>query len=166
MYSGPDVIWKFFEHLYAEQKIVCDKLGILMSMLSVTDEQKVSFDKASLCPHCGKQFDKISRVKAKHHCHTTGRFLEVVCSKCNLQLKYGKRKRPDNPDDKFFIPVIAHNMKNYDSHLIIKGYELDVSLRSEISVIPSNTKKFVAFQIGKLHFWIAFNFLPRRSIIW
>ena len=97
-----------------------------MSMLSLTDEQKVAFDKASSCAHCGKQFDKTSHVKAKHHCHTTGRFLEAVWSKCNLQVKYGKRKRPDNRDDKFFIPVIAHSMKNYDSHLIIKGYERDV----------------------------------------
>ena len=57
----------------------------------------------------------------------------------------------------FFIPVIAHNMKNYDSHLIIKGYERGVS--RNISVIPSNTEKFIAFQIGKLRFLDSFQFL-------
>jgi len=42
----------------------------------------------------------------------------------------------------FFIPVIAHNMKGFDAHLILKGYERNVAQRgSQINVIPSNTEK-------------------------
>ena len=37
----------------------------------------------------------------------------------------------------FLIPVIAHNMKGFDAHLILKGYERDVAQRgSQINVIP------------------------------
>ena len=43
-------------------------------------------------------------------------------------------------------------MQGYESHLIIKGYEQHVSLDSIVTIIPSNTEKFVAFQIGKLRF--------------
>ena len=100
---------------------------------------------------------KVRVKKVRHHCHTTGRFLGAVCAKCNLQLKYSNRKRPDNVNDEFFIPVIAHNMKNYDAHLIIKGYQRGVSY--DISVISSNTEKFIAFQIGKLRFLDSFQFL-------
>ena len=91
----------------------------------------------------------IRAEESRHHNHTTGRFLGAVCTSCNLQLKYRKRKRPGNEKDEFFIPVIAHNMQGYESHLIIKGYEQHVSLDSIVTIIPSNTEKFVAFQIGK-----------------
>ena len=57
---------KFYEHMYREQEIICAKLGIKKKMLPLTDEQNAAFDKASSCPHCRKQFDKISCDKAKH----------------------------------------------------------------------------------------------------
>ena len=76
----------------------------------------------------------------------------AVCSKCNLQLQdtKGKRKSPikehtdakqqkfsnshchdedKNHQHKFFIPVIAHNMRGNDSHLIVKHYEKLLSIR-------------------------------------
>jgi len=74
-------------------------------------------------------------------------------------LKYRKRKYPGNDGNDFFIPVIAHNMKGYDEHLIIKHYEKHPSLDMPITVIPSNTEKFTAFQIGKLRFLDSLQFL-------
>jgi len=50
-------------------------------------------------------------------------------------------------------------MKGYDSHLILKHYERHPSLDLPITVIPSNTEKFVAFQIGKLRFLDSLQFL-------
>ena len=157
VYSGPDTVSKFYEHIYREQETICTKLNVQMDMSSLTDEEKSQYENASTCPNCNSSFDQISRIKVRHHCHTTGRFLGAVCAKCNLQLKYRKRKQHNNRNDEFFIPVIAHNMKNYDSHLIIKGYERSGS--HNISVIPSNTEKFLAFQIGKLRFLDSFQFL-------
>ena len=159
IYSGPNVMSKFYEHVYREQETICAKLDLQKDMIPLTDREKFDYRNASTCSNCQNSFDKSSRVKVRHHCHTTGRFLGAVCAKCNLQLKYRKRKRPDNRNDEFFIPVFAHNMKNYDSHLIIKGYERGVSLKSDISVIPSNTEKFIAFQIGKLRFLDSYQFL-------
>jgi len=82
-----------------------------MDMSSMTDEEKSEYENASTCPNCNGSFDHSSCRKVRHHCHTTGRFIGAVCANCNLQLKYRKRKRPDNGNDEFFIPVIAH-MKN------------------------------------------------------
>jgi len=50
------------------------------------------------------------------------------------------------------IPVTAHNMRGCDSHLIVKHYEKHATLHSSVTAIPSNTEKFIAFQIGKLRF--------------
>jgi len=158
-YSGRDVVAKFFEYIYAEQQKIFTKLNVQNDMLPLTDKEKSDYENATNCLNCNKLFDRNSRVKVRHHCHTTGRFLGAVCANCNLQLKYRKRKRPGNENDEFFIPVIAHNMRGYDSHLIIKGYEKHASLNSNFNVIPSNTEKFVAFQIGKLRFLDSLQFL-------
>ena len=53
--------------------------------------------------------------------------------------------------DRFFVPVIAHNMRGYDSHLIIKNMEKKFTCEN-IDVIASNTQKFIAFQVGQLRF--------------
>jgi len=51
-------------------------------------------------------------------------------------------------------------MKGFDAHLILKGYERNIAQRgSQINVIPSNTEKFIAFQIGKLRFLDSLQFL-------
>jgi len=128
-------------------------------MISLTEQEKIDYENATTCLNCNNNFDQNSRIKVRHRCHTTGRFLDAVCSKCNLQLKYRKRKQPGTNEDEFFIPVIAHNMKGYDSHLILKHYEHHPSLDLPITVIPSNTEKFVAFQIDKLRFLGSLQFL-------
>ena len=44
------------------------------------------------------------------------------------------------------VPVIFHNLKNYDSHLIIKEMEkFDV----KVSVIPNGLEKYMAFTVNK-----------------
>ena len=155
-----------------------------MDMLPLTDREKVEYKNSTTCPNCKNPFDQNLRIKVRHHCHTTGKFLGAVCSKCNLQLQYRKGKQKtqlkEHADAKqqklsdnstvhhhdeekkkndFFIPVIAHNMRGYDSHFIVKHYEKHATLDSSVSVIPSNTEKFVAFQIGKLRFLDSFQFL-------
>src|SRR6267154_1983228 len=60
--------------------------------------------------------------------------------------------------DKFFVPIIAHNMRGYDSHLIIKHMQKKLTVK-DIDVIASNTEKFIAFQIGQLRFLDSLQFL-------
>src|SRR5437899_10772052 len=60
--------------------------------------------------------------------------------------------------DKFFVPVIAHNMRGYDSHLIIKHMEKKFDC-ADIDVIASNTEKFISFSIGQLRFLDSLQFL-------
>jgi len=93
-YSGPDVLEKFYEYIYAEQEIICKKLEIQKNMDPLTNEQLSEYNDAKMCPNCNNLFHKKSHIKCKHHWHTTGRFLGAVCNKCNLQLRNRKRKRP------------------------------------------------------------------------
>ena len=67
----------------------------------------------------------------------------------------------DDGDKKFFIPMIAHKMKNYDSHLIIKSLTSRfVNLTGQpVTCIASNTEKFISFQIGCMRFLDSYQFL-------
>ena len=72
--------------------------------------------------------------------------------KCNL----------DDSFRYFKIPVFFHNLKNYDSHLIIgKANEINKELNENkrIDVIAQNSEKFITFSFGSLQFKDSMAFL-------
>ena len=72
---------------------------------------------------CDKVFDA-EDDKVRDHCHITGNYRGASHWSYNINLKMSKK-----------IPVIFHNLKGYDSHLIIKEVsKFDV----KVSVIPMN----------------------------
>src|SRR3989442_15552673 len=103
-----------------------------MSRLTV-DEQK-RYDAAIVCRTCKQKFTD-ANVKVRHHNHLSGKFIRATCNSCNLKLKPAKafrKKFPkknftteqrdliewyveNNMKDEFFVSVIAHNMRGYDS---------------------------------------------------
>ena len=56
------------------------------------------------------------------------------------------------------IPVIFHNLKGYDSYLIMQYITREYA-RSSIDVIPASSEKFLSFQIGNLRFLDSLQFL-------
>ena len=50
----------------------------------------------------------IDNRKVRDHCHVTGNYRGASCDKCNLGMRLTK-----------IIPVIFHNLKGYDSHLLL-----------------------------------------------
>ena len=53
-------------------------------------------------------------------------------------------------------PVVLHNLKNYDSHLIIQ--ELG-NFNLKIKVISNGLEKYMSFTINKLRFIDSYQFL-------
>ena len=83
---------------------------------------------------CDKLFD-VGDEKVRDHCHITGKYRGAVHFSCNANLKLSKK-----------IPVIFHNLRGYDSHLIIKEVgNFDV----KVKVIPNGLEKCMAFTINK-----------------
>ena len=60
------------------------------------------------------------------------------------------------------IPGFFHNLKGYDSHFIIQKIgEITKEEQPNISVIPNNTEKYMAFYLGKhLSFLDSFQLMP------
>ena len=85
-------------------------------------EEKERFRLSNSCWICDKLFD-VGDNKVRDHCQITGRYRGAAHWSCNINLKLTKK-----------IPVIFHNLRGYDSHLLIKEIcKFDV----KVSFIPN-----------------------------
>ena len=73
--------------------------------------------------------------KARDHCHVTGKFRGAAHRNCNLNCQLTKK-----------VPVIFHNLRGYDSHLVFN--ELDKS-DVKINIIPNGLEKYMALFSNK-----------------
>ena len=82
-------------------------------------------------------FDKLFDVgddKVRDHCHIKGKYRGAGHWSCNINLKLTKK-----------VPVIFHNLRGYESHLIIKEInKFDV----KASLLPNGLEKYIAFTIN------------------
>ena len=128
----------------------------------LTEDEIDSHNQATHCYTCRQNFTP-SNYKVRHHDHTIGKYIAPTCNNCNLKLKPRKfskaqRKRVEKDIGKeFFIPIFFHNLRGYDSHLIIKA--LDKYTASGIKIIASTTEKFMSFSLGGFKFVDSLQFL-------
>ena len=85
-------------------------------------------------------------VNVRYHCHISGKYRGSGHRDCNINVKLNHK-----------IPVVFHNLKNYDSHLIMQ--EL-AKFNLKIYVIPNGLEKNTSFNLNnKLSFIDSFQFL-------
>ena len=95
----------------------------------MTEEEDL-FQKSNNCWICKKLIDN-DEDKVRDHCHITGKFRGAAHKRCNLNFKSTIK-----------VPVIFHNLKGYDSHLIFNELaKFDV----KINVIPNGLEKHMTF---------------------
>ena len=66
---------------------------------------------------CNKEYKK-GDARARDHCHVTGKYRGSAHANCNFKLTY-KKKIKKSPR-RVWIYVIFHNLRGYDSHLIMQ----------------------------------------------
>ena len=100
----------------------------------VMTEQESLFQKSNNFWICEKLIDNDDK-KVRDYCYITGKFRGAAhwCSNINFQLT----KK---------IPIIFHNLKGYDSHLVFS--ELN-KFNVKINLIPNGLEKYMAFFLGK-----------------
>ena len=110
IYRGPNVTKTLLQSLLEEERCIRDHLKNIEPMkMSVEDEICIQSD--ANCHLCGiKNFNYITKVR--DHCHVTGLYRSAACRECNLNYRYPKH-----------IPVILHNLKGFDSHLICESID-------------------------------------------
>ena len=88
----------------------------------MSEEEEHLFQQSNSCWICKKLIDN-DEEKVRDHCHVTGKFRGAAHWSCNINLQLTKK-----------VPVIFHNLRGYDSHLIFDEFDkFDV----KISVIPN-----------------------------
>ena len=77
-------------------------------VLEITAVAEKNFKKSDSCHICSVKY-KSCDVRVRDHCHITGKYRGSAHQKCNINYKLTEK-----------IPVIFHNLRGYDSHLIMQ----------------------------------------------
>ena len=119
----------------------------------LTEEQKAEHKDATHCYMCQNPIlEKEGKwAKVRDHNHATGAYRGAAHQHCNVN-----KKRT------YHIPVFFHNLRGYDSHLIMQGIHRYAEDKS-IHVIANNMEKYVSFQLGNLRFLDSLQFLGPGS---
>lgn len=99
--------------------------------LNMTLEEEVLFGWAEECHICEQPFLE-GQDRVRDHSHLTGEFRGAAHVSCNL-----------NYQEPRYIPIVFHNLSNYDAHFIIKS--LAKTIPGGVSIIPRNEQNYVSF---------------------
>ena len=134
VYRGKNAAYEFIKAILEEHKYFKKIMKKHFNKnLIITEKEEHLFQESNNCWIC-KLIDNDDE-KVRDHCYVTGKFRGAVHWNCNRNFQLPKT-----------IPVIFHNLKGYDSHLILSELnKFDV----KINVIPNGLEKYMAFFLGK-----------------
>ena len=114
LYRRKDAVNKFIKTIFNEYNY-CRKV-------------MKKYELTNICWICDRVIEN-SENKVRDHCHITGKNRGAAHYSCNISLKITKT-----------VPVIFHNLKGYDGHLIFK--ELG-RFNVNVSVMPNGLEKYI-----------------------
>ena len=145
LYRGEDAGKMFLKKCFNLEENLIKHLKQNVKMV-IGDDDDVN---ATHCWMCKKV---IVGQRNRDHCHLTGKFRGMACSKCNLNENKTDKRRIN-------IPVVFHNLKGYDGHIIIQALKNFKIQSKHISIIANNFEKCMTFGIRQLKFIDSLNFL-------
>ena len=108
LYRGKNVVYKFIQRFLNEYSYCRSIMKKYFNKnLIMSAEEEKQFEKAEICWICNKLIENDNKVR--DHCHIAGKYRGAAHWNCNINLKISKK-----------LPVIFHNLRGYDSHLIFK----------------------------------------------
>jgi len=142
-----DVTTYFLNKLFEIEKAIDEKMNI-NKPIAMTKQDEFIHQITTECHICKRPFLSGDR-KVRDHCHITGKYRGPAHQSCNLNYKYD--------DEKFKIPILIHNSKGYDTHLIMQS--IAKFSDKKIECIPKTEEKYTTFSIGKLQFLDSMTFM-------
>ena len=102
--------------------------------LIMSEKEEHLFQQSNSCWICKKLIAN-DKEKVRDHCHISGKFRGAAHWNSNINFQLIKK-----------VPVIFHNLRGYDSHLIFN--ELN-KFEVKIGVIPNGLEKYRAYFLNK-----------------
>ena len=143
-YLGPDCITKFLENLFEKEKYIEKKVNKLkfkkINGLNLNKRENITTEDSNLTTEGSTASNSpciicfTDKADQNYYDIYNNEYKGVICEKCHKQMKITQT-----------IPVVFHNLKKYDSHLIIK--EL-AKFDKKINVIPLNMQKYLSFELS------------------
>ena len=147
-YRGPNATEHFLKALLEEEIRIKSVLANPQPM-QMTPEDCQAHDVASTCHVCDQPLMVDGELDSvRDHCHITGKYRGAAHNACNLKLRLNPKITP--------IPVVFHNLRGYDSHLLMQAIG---KVEGQVSCIPNNTEKYISFSVGQLRFIDSAQFL-------
>ena len=143
-YRGPNAAEHLLRALKHEESKIKGKL-VNPKAMRMTREDWLAYKTATDCHVCDKALKGDS---VRDHCHITGKFRGAAHNACNLKLRLNSKTTT--------IPVVFHNLRGYDSHLLMQAIS---KVEGQVSCIPNNTEKYISFSLGQLRFIDSAQFL-------
>ncbi|CAG8625073.1 9444_t:CDS:1, partial [Paraglomus occultum] len=146
IYRGPNATQEFVKRIDNELVQINNVLSIKTERI-VTAEYRKKFDNADECWICHKE---LNGDKVWDHCHITGKFRGAAHNDCNLKLQITPWKTP--------IPILFHNFRGYDSHLICESVGRSVNAK-QINVIAETFERYKSMRVGQLRYIDSMQFM-------
>ena len=102
-------------------------------VLAMTKENNKCFENSNKRQICDNEYFD-GDVKVRDHCHVTKKYRGSAHRDCNINVRLSHK-----------IPVVFHNLKIYDSHVIME--ELG-KLNLKINVVPNGLEKYMSLYIN------------------
>ncbi|CAB4003992.1 Hypothetical predicted protein [Paramuricea clavata] len=83
--------------------------NLFKKKMIISPEQEKEFLNAADCSICG---ELLGEDRVRDHCHITGHYREAAHNICNLKCRISWK-----------VPVVFHNLRGYESHLIMQEIE-------------------------------------------
>ena len=139
-YLGKDAVYNFISSMIEESKYCSEVMKKHFNKEPVmTKKDSEDFENSAKCCICDNAYVD-GDVKVRDHCHTTGKCRCPAHRDCNINVKLNHK-----------IPVVFHNLKNYDSHTAMQGLG---KFNRKINVIPNGLEKFMSFSINNKSIFI------------
>ena len=128
---GENALTEFLDVLMEWETAIVEELLTNRPMKRMSAQRREEYENATQCYICRQAFeDDLKGPNGRDHDHLTWFFLGAAHRLCNLE-------RPVS----FRIPVVFHNFRGYDAHLIV--HEFGKRPEREIKVIGQNMEKYL-----------------------
>ena len=141
VYRGKDAARVFILYLHELYQELKDIIEADEPMERVTPEMEAKLKQQKKCYLCDKYLPKKRSDRHLDHCHYTGKILGYAHPKCNMQRRVVKK-----------LHVIIHNLRGYDSHLIIKELCRIEDNLSKVRLIPKNMEQYISIKTDQFAF--------------